>query len=124
MEARVFDYGARAMKPVITNEEKFDETFRSYVIKATVDGKVVRSWPHHNAGDYRGQMARAQEYARGWHDCADRMKTVLQAMLDVKPALRVALAALTPPRSQVETEAMAIIAKAIGPGAWDDTDHN
>lgn len=51
------------MTPTITDDDKG-------TITATVDGKVVRSWTYFSDGKYRQRdtMAKAREYAEGWHN--------------------------------------------------------
>lgn len=48
------------MTPTITDDDKG-------TIIATVDGKVVRSW-FYRLDQRREQMAKAREYAEGWHN--------------------------------------------------------
>ena len=63
------------MIPTITDDDKG-------TITATVDGKVVRSWEYGLIGNgvngrtYR--MALAREYAEGWHNCTNYLKSQLK----------------------------------------------
>lgn len=49
------------MTPTITDDELV------MIIFATVDSKVVRSWPY-TVTNRPMQMAKAREYAEGWHN--------------------------------------------------------
>lgn len=54
------------MTPIITDDDRG-------TITATVDGKVVRSWEYDLVSvinDQRAGMAKAREYAEGWHNAS------------------------------------------------------
>ena len=87
------------MTPTITDDDKG-------TITAAVDGKVVRSWTY-RVNDFvhrQTRMAQAREYAEGWHNCSEFMR----------PVLRAAMNALTPPRKAFEGEvARTVISVAL-----------
>lgn len=84
------------MTPTITDDDKG-------TITATVDGNVVRSWSYTAWSTFQrgATMAKAREYAEGWHNCAARGRD--------NPMLRVEIDRL----KRALREAMTIIAKAI-----------
>lgn len=90
------------MTPTITDDDKG-------TITASVDGNVVRSWSYYRMVNLPTRrdimMAKAREYAEGWHNCAARGRD--------NPMLRVEIDRL----KRALREAMTIIATAIGPGA-------
>lgn len=93
------------MTPEITDNDRG-------TITATIDLKVVRSWEYNKDVRRSRAMSLAKEYAEGWRACA----------VGLLPALQVARAVLSSPKSTEQTEALAVIAKALGSGAWDGTD--
>lgn len=87
------------MTPTITDDDKG-------TITATVHSKLVRSWSYSPsvADDRGGAMTEAREYAEGWNNCSEFMR----------PVLRAAMNALTPPRKAFEGEvARTVISVAL-----------